>query len=293
MIARARYPMRSVIECGSIAEIVDHYDTFIIDQWGVLHDGLSGFPDAKQSLEYLKQRGKVVAVLTNSGKSSEDNLRRLGRYGFGADALDLLFTSGDMAIEYINDRLRDLKIFSVDYTLDVIMRERLKRNSFVTKLDEADFILLSGWSDAMGWQTYEPIFAAAARKGLPMVCSNADTVGFFEGKMEEGPGAIAARFSRMGGSVTLFGKPDKLFFEACLARLGKPDKRRSIVIGDSYATDICGAANAGIDSMLIAMGLHRNEFGAADVRTVLKHLSAAFSGGTVYPTYVMNHMRAL
>ena len=284
--------MRSVIECGSIAEIIDHYDTFIVDQWGVLHDGLSGFPDAKQSLEYLKQRGKVVAVLTNSGKSGEDNLRRLGRYGFGTDALDLLLTSGDMAIEYINDHLRCGKIFLVDYASDMVMRERLKRNSFVTKLDDADFILLSGWSDAMGWKTYEPLFAAAARKGLPMVCSNADTVGFFEGKMEEGPGAIAARFSQMGGSVTLFGKPDKLFFKACLARLGKPDKRRSIVIGDSYATDICGAANAGIDSMLIAMGLHRDEFRTADVRTVLKQLSAAFSGSTVYPTYVMDHLRA-
>lgn len=285
--------MRSVIECVNIAEIVDRYDTFIVDQWGVLHDGLSGFADAKQSLEYLKRRGKVVAVLTNSGKSGEDNLRRLGRYGFGKDAFDLLLTSGDMAIEYINDRLRDRKILSIDYTSDMIMRERLMHNSFVTELAEADFILLSGWSDAMGWQTYEPIFAAAARKGLPMVCSNADKVGFFEGKMEEGPGAIAARFSQMGGSVTVFGKPDKLFFEACLARLGKPDKRRSIVIGDSYATDICGAANAGIDSMLIAMGLHRDEFSAPDVGTVLKQLSAAFSGNTVYPTYVMDRLRAL
>src|SRR5215472_19038982 len=285
--------MRSVIECMSIAEIVDHYDTFIVDQWGVLHDGRSGFPDARQSLQYLKRRGKTVAVLTNSGKSGEDNLRRLGRYGFEADAFDLLLTSGDMAIEYINDRLPRRKIFLVDYTLDTVMRERLKCSSFVTRIDEADMILLSGWSDSMGWKTYEPIFATAALNGLPMLCSNADTIGFFEGKMEEGPGAIAARFSQMGGSVTLFGKPDRSFFEACLARLGKSDKRRSIVIGDSYATDICGAANAGIDSLLIAMGLHRDAFSAADVRTVVEQLSASFSGRAVYPNYIMAHLRTL
>ena len=142
----------------------------------------------------------------------------------------------------------------------------------------------------MDWKAYEPIFLTAAQNGLPMLCSNPDTAGFFEGKMEEGPGAIAARFSQMGGSVTLFGKPDKSFFEACLGRLGKPDKRRAIVIGDSYATDICGAANAGVDSVLIAMGLHRDEFGAVDAGTAIRRLSASFSGSTVYPTYVMAHL---
>jgi ribonucleotide monophosphatase NagD (HAD superfamily) len=69
--------MRSVIQCAGIADIVNKYDTFIVDQWGVLHDGLSGFSDAKQSLRYLKTRGKAVAVLTNSGKSSENNLQRI------------------------------------------------------------------------------------------------------------------------------------------------------------------------------------------------------------------------
>jgi HAD superfamily hydrolase (TIGR01459 family) len=167
----------------------------------------------------------------------------------------------------------------------------LKYNSFVTKIGEADFILLSGWNDSMGWKTYESIFVAAVQNGLPMLCSNPDTIGFFQGKAEEGPGAIAARFSQMGGSVTLFGKPDISFFEACLARLGKSDKRRSIVIGDSYSTDICGAANAGIDSILIEMGLHRDEFSTGDVMTILKKLSASFSGSTVYPTYVMAELR--
>jgi HAD superfamily hydrolase (TIGR01459 family) len=282
--------MRSVIQCTSIVDIVNNYDTFIVDQWGVLHDGLSGFSDAKQSLRYLKTRGKAVAVLTNSGKSSENNLQRLRRYGFRSSAFDLLLTSGDLAIEYINDRLQRRRIYLVDYASDMVLRKRLKHNSFVTRIGEADFILLSGWNASMDWKTYEPIFLEAAQNGLPMLCSNPDTVGFFEGKMEEGSGAIAARFSQMGGSVTLFGKPDKSIFEACLGRLGKPDKRRAIVIGDSYATDICGAANAGVDSMLIAMGLHRDEFSAVDTGTAINKLSASFSGSTVHPTYVMAHL---
>jgi HAD superfamily hydrolase (TIGR01459 family) len=282
--------MRSVIQCTSIADIVDNYDTFIVDQWGVLHDGLSGFSDAQRSLRYLKTRGKAVAVLTNSGKSSENNLQRLRRYGFRSSAFDLLLTSGDLAIEYINDRLQRRSIYLVDYAPDMVLRKRLKHNSFVTRIGEADFILLSGWNGSMDWKAYEPIFLTAAQNGLPMLCSNPDTAGFFEGKMEEGPGAIAARFSQMGGSVTLFGKPDKSFFETCLGRLGKPDKRRAIVIGDSYATDICGAANAGVDSVLIAMGLHRDEFGAVDAGTAIRQLSASFSGSTVYPTYVMAHL---
>lgn len=284
--------MLNVVECKSISEIADGYDVFIVDQWGVLHDGLTGYPEARKSLRYLRGRGKIIALLTNSGKSADRNIQRLVMFGFEEESFDLILTSGDLAIESINEKCKHDKIFLVDYTLKGDIRAKLKHNAFVGVVDEADFILLSGWDESsMRWDDYEPIFENAIRLGIPMLCSNPDTIGFFKGKIELGPGAIATRFSKMGGSVTYFGKPDKEIFESCLARVGRRDKARAVVIGDSYATDICGAANSKIDSLLIEMGLHQNEFARGSVASAIQLLSASFSNSTVYPKYVMDKFR--
>ena len=45
-----------------------------------------------------------------------------------------------------------------------------------------------------------------------------------------------------------------------------PDRSRVLAVGDSLRTDIAGAAGAGIDSLLIAGGIHAEEFGATGER---------------------------
>ena len=44
-----------VIKINSISDIVDRYDNFIIDQWGVMHDGTSGYIHAIKTINYLKK----------------------------------------------------------------------------------------------------------------------------------------------------------------------------------------------------------------------------------------------
>ena len=45
-----------------------------------------------------------------------------------------------------------------------------------------------------------------------------------------------------------------------MALLGIADKSRIVGVGDSPRTDVAGANAAGIDSLLVAGGLHANEF---------------------------------
>ena len=40
----------------SIKEIIDSYDNFIIDQWGVMHDGFVGFDHAMSAISYLHKK---------------------------------------------------------------------------------------------------------------------------------------------------------------------------------------------------------------------------------------------
>ena len=56
------------------------------------------------------------------------------------------------------------------------------------------------------------------------------------------------------------GKPHRSVYESCFGLMGIGDKTRILAIGDSLRTDIAGANGAGIDSLLIAGGLHASEF---------------------------------
>ena len=63
------------------------------------------------------------------------------------------------------------------------------------------------------------------------------------------------------------GKPHAPMFETALERLGHPDRRRVVMIGDQLVTDVLGASHAGIDSVLIETGVsHRADLARAAVR---------------------------
>ena len=57
------------------------------------------------------------------------------------------------------------------------------------------------------------------------------------------------------------GKPLRSVYEKCLVLLGIDERSRVLAVGDSIRTDIVGAAAAGLDSVLIAGGIHAEEFG--------------------------------
>ena len=47
-----------------------------------------------------------------------------------------------------------------------------------------------------------------------------------------------------------YAKPEKAFFDYVLEHIGKPDRRRVLIVGDSPTADIAGGKNAGVDTCL-------------------------------------------
>ena len=43
-----------------IKEIIDKYEVFILDQWGVMHDGNKGYSHAIRCINYLKVNNKIA-----------------------------------------------------------------------------------------------------------------------------------------------------------------------------------------------------------------------------------------
>jgi ribonucleotide monophosphatase NagD (HAD superfamily) len=77
------------------------------------------------------------------------------------------------------------------------------------------------------------------------------------------PGAFAEYYAAAGGDVFWHGKPHRPIYHRLFAALeilgGAVDPARTIAIGDGLPTDIQGAANAGIASLLLTGGVHRRE----------------------------------
>ena len=135
---------------------------------------------------------------------------------------------------------------------------------YVDDAEEAEFILNTGpagWDDTI--EDYAPLLRRALASRLPMVCANPDLLVMHGARLALCAGALAQWYEQEGGRVRWHGKPYRSVYDSCLALLGIADRSRILAVGDSLRTDIAGAAGAGLDSVLIAGGIHAEEFGMA------------------------------
>ena len=242
------------------------YDGFILDLWGVVHDGTAPFPGVLDCMERLIGAEKRLVLLSNAPRRSDDVMRRIARIGIPERLYHGVMSSGEEAWQHLNHRddpfyaALEIRCLHIGSERDLDMREGLDL-AFVETPAEADFILNTGpaeWDDTI--ETYMPVLQAALTRQLPMVCANPDLVVVHNGKPALCAGALAEEYQRLGGGVRWHGKPYPSVYDSCLGLLGISEKRRILAIGDSLRTDIAGAAGAGIDSLLIAGGIHAAEF---------------------------------
>jgi HAD superfamily hydrolase (TIGR01459 family) len=254
----------------SLAEIEGRYDAFVIDLWGVLHDGQRAYPGAVDALRRLRQRGKRIGLLSNAPRRAAFVAQHTARIGVAPALYDVLMTSGEEAWRHLHDR-SDPFYAALDRRAFPILSEQ-RDASFLDGLDltladieTADFILALGIDGPqVRVEHFAPVLDRAAARGIPLICANPDLeIVRITGEREICAGALAAAFAARGGSVRYHGKPHRPVYETLLAALGAPDRRRTLAIGDSLRTDIAGAAGAGLDSLLVTGGIHAEELGAA------------------------------
>ena len=248
-----------------LAALADRYDAFILDLWGVLHNGVAAYPEAVDCLKALKARGKKLLVLSNAPRRAAGILERNVELGLVPELYDALHSSGEETWLHLKERpdawYRDLgrRGFHLGPARDLGIREGLEID-FVEDLAAADFILLTGThSSEDRVADFEELLQAARARDLPMVCANPDLVVIRGSTMEICAGAIAARYEELGAEVRYHGKPHADVYRRAFALLGVEDRSRIAGVGDSFRTDIAGARAAGIDGIFIAGGIHIEE----------------------------------
>lgn len=245
-----------------VAEVVAGYDGFLIDQWGVLHDGKRAYAGAVEALQRLGEAGKTVVILSNSGRRAAENEDLLAAMGFdrslykavmpaGDDARDAILNDPDPFYAGLGKRCLLMARDGEDHLADGLGLE------LVREVDDADFLLLLSMEPAyQSVQGWNGLLRKAAARGLPMICANPDFVRVSpEGKLLEAPGAVARVYETLGGAVRYHGKPHQRIYATCLKLLGLPAERVA-AIGDSLDHDVAGARMAALGSIFVAGGIH-------------------------------------
>jgi len=248
-------------------ELAPAYDGFILDLWGVVHDGVAPFPGVLDCMRRLVEDGKRIVLLSNAPRRADDVIWRIEKIGVPRFLYHAVMSSGEEAWRHLKNRDEPFyaalgrRCLHICSERDLEMREGLDLD-WVATPEEADFILNTGpaeWEDTH--EDYAPVLEAARKRGLPMVCANPDLVVIHDGRTALCAGAIAEQYEALGGRVRWHGKPYRSVYDSCLGLLGIAHRARILAIGDSLRTDIAGAAGAGIPSLFIAgSGIHGAEF---------------------------------
>ena len=254
---------------SGMSALMSGFDGFIVDQWGVLHQGSRPYPGAIDCLARMREAGKHVVVLSNSARREADNILLLEQMGFPGRLFERVVSAGEDARTAIIARSTPFhaKLGKRCYAFTRAGERSVLEGiglSFVTTIDEADFLAAIGIDTPYRpLSDYDAELHAARSRALPMICANPDITRFHHGALVEATGALARRYVELGGEVFHHGKPWPAIYASCLAALGHCAPGRVIAVGDSIEHDIVGAARVGLASAFIAGGIHAAELGAA------------------------------
>lgn len=287
--------------CEGVSDISDSYMGFIIDQWGVLHDGEDLFPGAADCLKELKERKKTILILSNSDERAEENKAKLKKMGLGPSLYNTIVTPAEVIWEGFNTRKDGAfeKLGKRCYVFGRRGQEQVYKDSgieIVEDINDADFVLILGMDyPRKTLMDYDPIIRKAIQKRLRAFCQNPDSLSMIGAGLLTGPLLLARRYEDSGGIVNYIGKPHKLIFNYCIQYLQKKDiyPAQTVMLGDTMAHDVIGAHASGIDTCLFRSGLHAANFAHCktpkDMNNALKNLIAVYNN--VMPTYLAPELR--
>jgi HAD superfamily hydrolase (TIGR01459 family) len=260
----------SVPLLSGIAPLAERYDGYILDLWGVLHDGAHPLPGSVDALHRLREAGKHIVILSNAPRRAASVIKRIEEIGISRHLYDELLSSGEATWHWLKQGgPGGRRLFPIMAERDASMLEGLDLE-VTQSVAKADFILNTGVESANDRvEDFEDALREAASRKLPMVCANPDLVVMHRGKMEICAGSIAQYYEEIGGKVHYFGKPHAPIYRDCFALLKVIDRRRILAVGDSLRTDIAGANAAGIDGLWVLGGIHQEDVANGDLNAVI------------------------
>jgi 4-nitrophenyl phosphatase len=231
----------------------------VIDLDGVLWRGKERLPGVAEFFDFLMAREMRFLIATNNAsRTREDFAAQVNAIG-GRVSPEQMLTSSVATARYLTHVLpRGAKILPVG------------EEGLIRALAEAGFTLVERGADAVvagidRTLTYDKLRRATLdiRAGAKFIGTNPDkTLPTEEGSVPGAGSILAALETASGVTPTVIGKPARPMFDIALEMLGTP-RGQTAMLGDRLETDILGAQQAGLKSILVLTGITTRELLAA------------------------------
>ncbi|MFK0194992.1 HAD-IIA family hydrolase [Kitasatospora sp. NPDC090308] len=265
---------------GSSAEaLTEAYDTALLDLDGVVYAGPHAVVHAVESLERARAAGMRLAYVTNNAsrppRAVAEHLTELGVPAEPADVINSAQAAARLVSEKVPAGSRVLVIGGAG------LLEALEERGLVPvrSLEDDPAAVVQGYDPSVGWKDLAEA-AYAVGRGLPWVASNTDlSIPTARGIAPGNGTLVAAVQAATGVEPEVAGKPLPPMHRETVLRTGA---KRPLVVGDRLDTDIEGAFNGGVDSLLVFTGIatpeqvlaappkHRPTYLAEDLRGLLE-----------------------
>ena len=247
-----------------LKSIVNRYDLFFIDLWGVVHNGIELYENSINVLDNLAAAKKDFVLLTNAPRPNATVINFLKKMGL-KKYFENVFTSGEAAHKYLISDLGKKNFFHIGPPRDFDLFKNIEKNN-VLNIEDADYFLCTGLFEDQenDLNYYKKLLSNHTSK--KMICTNPDLIVDRGEEREYCAGSVAKSFEEIKGEVIYFGKPHPPVYNLSTNIINK----KVLCIGDNLNTDIKGANIQNFDSLLITNGIHRKEILDTELMSVLK-----------------------
>lgn len=271
------------LEKISMDVLLNQYDTLLFDAYGVLVNANEALQGARELIEKLNRINKSYYILSNgSSRSPESTALSYQKKGLQIPS-ERVINSGSLVPKWINQqKIVSDKVYILGPESCHFMLEGTQCKPCSKGSDDFDLLIIGNQDGYPFVETIDHVisslFTIFSKKGsIPLLLPNPDLIypknqgvgitGGMVAKMIES--ALQLRFPNESISFFNLGKPYSEIFVEAKRRSG--EEASLIMIGDQLYTDVRGANNAGIDSVLIGTGLTKiadlDEYPLQDVPT--------------------------
>lgn len=229
--------------------IAERFDAFLFDLDGVVYLGEQPVANTIDVIGRLKQRGITVRFITNSSSATREDIRsKLTRMGVDAETEDV-FSAAWGTAAYASEA-----DYERVYVLGTPGLENTVRNRGLTIVETDPDAVIVGNDKSLTYEKLTGATRALYRNDTPFLAANTDPVYPTADGIAPGTGALVSAIeTATDREPTVIGKPNQYLFDFALEGL---EDQRVAIVGDTPESDIAGARNAGIESILLTKNGH-------------------------------------
>ena len=167
--------MTKKLDINGLSTIVDKYDLFFIDIWGVIHNGITLHKEAIKTLEEIEKAKKDYVLLTNAPRPNNTVKIFLDKMGMSKHIQDKIYTSGEAALNYLKKSHLEEVFYHIgpsrDFDLFIDFKKKKTEN-----ISDCSYFLCTGLFESYdkNLNYYKDLLEKFISK--KMICTNPDLI---------------------------------------------------------------------------------------------------------------------